>query len=183
MTLHLIFSSTLDHLSVDSSPFAEAIINIITRRSLESLKLVRSVASQFRASPSKPIAATPSYFILSILAPLHALFTSRPALTTYRSAWSTRIVDSILVSYAGILASVRKTEDLLRRHRKSKKTGFSLFGSGGDGKEEDVEEERFRTQMRVDIEALRRDAEGLEVDVDALEGWRELSEVVDRPAE
>ncbi len=46
-----------------------------------------------------------------------------------------------------------------------------------------MEEERFRTQMRVDIEALRRDAEGLEVDVDALEGWRELSEVVDRPAE
>jgi len=129
---------------------------------------------------------TPSYFVPSILAPLHALFNARPSLTTtYGSAWSTRVVDAVLSSYAGILASVRKTEDLLRRHRKSKKTGFSLFGGGGssDSKEEAAEEERFRKQMRVDIKALRKDAEGLGVDVGAMEAWKELGEVVDRPAE
>ena len=75
-------------------------------------------------------------------------------------------------------------EDLLRRHRRSKRTGFSLFGSSGTGDgEEDVEEERFSKQMRIDIEALRRDAEGLGVNVGSLDSWRELGEVLERPAE
>ena len=174
-----------EYVTIPVTPFSETITTIITRRSLESLKLVRSVASQFRATPNKSSTTTPSYFIPSILAPLHALFTSRSALQpVYGKEWSTRIVDSVLSSYAGILASVRKTEDLLRRHRKSKKTGFSLFGGGTtDGKEDDLEEEKFRAQMRVDIDALRTDAESFGVDVEALDGWNELVEVVNRPAE
>jgi hypothetical protein len=90
-------------------------------------------------------------------------------------------------NYASILASVRKTEDLLRRHRKSKKNTFSLFGGGGGGgsAKEDVEaeEERFRKQMMMDAEALKKDAEGLGVAVVGLEGYKELVEIINRPAE
>lgn len=50
---------------------------------------------------------------------------------------------------------------------------------------EDVEgeEERFKKQMMTDAEALRKDAEGLGVDVEGLEGYKELIEVINRPAE
>jgi hypothetical protein len=81
---------------------------------------------------------------------------------------------------------VRKTEDLLRRHRKSKKNTFSLFGgaSSGSAKEDvEVEEERFKKQMMTDAEALRRDAEGLGVKVAELDGYKELIDVINRPAE
>jgi hypothetical protein len=152
---------------------------------------VRSVASQFRAAPSKSTDTKdplPSYYIPTVLKPLHSLYTSHPTLRDqYNSKWSTQLAESVFNNYATILASVRKTEDLLRRHRKSKKNTFSLFGGGGGGgggKEDvEVEEERFRRQMVVDAEALKVDAEGLGVDVVGLEGWKELIEVINRPAE
>jgi hypothetical protein len=81
------------------------------------------------------------------------------------------------------LSSVRKTEDLLRRHRKSKKNTFSLFGSGGVKEDVEAEEERFKGQMMVDANALKADAEALGVEVEELEGWKELVEVINRPAE
>ena len=118
--------------------------------------------------------------------PVRDLFALRPALKEqYGPAWSAQVVDNVCSNYAGLLASVRKTEDLLRRHRKSKKTGFSLFGGGGQaGKEgEGEDEERFVKQMWVDIEKLKLEAEELGVIVDDLAGWRELKEVVERPAE
>ena len=37
--------------------------------------------------------------------------------------------------------------------------------------------------MEADIEALKVDAKGLGVDVEELAGWKELVEVVNRPAE
>lgn len=104
----------------------------------------------------------------------------------YNQKWSTQLAESVFNNYATILSSVRKTEDLLRRHRKSKKNTFSLFGggAGGGGKEDiEVEEERFRRQMVVDAEALKADAEGLGVEVVGLDGWKELIEVINRPAE
>lgn len=124
----------------------------------------------------------------TVLKPLHGLYTSRPSLRpSYGEVWSARIAESVFSNYASILASVRKTEDLLRRHRKSKKNTFSLFGGGGGGAsaKEDVEaeEERFRKQMMTDAEALKKDAEGLGVIVEALDGYKELVEVINRPAE
>ncbi|ORY35805.1 oligomeric golgi complex component, COG2-domain-containing protein [Naematelia encephala] len=172
------------HLAIPTQPYAEKTILILSRRSIETLKLVRSVASQFRATPAKSTEITPSYFIPSILKPLHELFNSRSVLKDkYQSEWSSNIVDQVFVAYASILASVRKTEDLLRRHRKSKKGGFSLFGNSAPEKDDDKEEERFQKQMTADIEALASDARGLGVQVEELEGWKELVEVVTRPAE
>ena len=160
-------------------------MTILTRRCTEPLKLIRSVASQFRAAPPKSTAISPSYFIPSVLRPLRELLSTNDKLAAqYGTGWSTQVVDAVFGNYANILASVRKTEDLLRRHRKSKKTGFSLFGNPkeADGAV-DNEEERFRAQMRMDIDTLRSEAEVLKVNVSSLGSWKELEEVVDRPAE
>ncbi|BEI86813.1 hypothetical protein CcaverHIS002_0701590 [Cutaneotrichosporon cavernicola] len=111
---------------LSTKAFAARIISILQRRCAEPLKHVRSVASQFRAAP--PRSSAPSHFVSQVLRPLHTFLDARPALSAYRADWSAAVVEHVLTQYASILASVRKTEDLLRRHRKSKKSGFSLFG-------------------------------------------------------
>jgi len=61
---------------------------------------------------------------------------------------------------------------------------FGGGGGGGGGKEEvEAEEERFKGQMMIDANTLRADAESLGVNVEELEGWKELVEVINRPAE
>lgn len=179
-----------DHASLPTQLLEDKIVSIITRRCVEPLKLVRSVASQFRAAPSKSTAnVVASYYVPTVLKPLHALYSSRPSLrTSYGDAWSARVAEAVFLNYASILASVRKTEDLLRRHRKSKKNTFSLFGGGGGGSagsagEVEAEEERFKKQMMTDAEALRKDAEGLGVNVADSQGYKELVDVINRPAE
>jgi hypothetical protein len=177
-----------DSFSLSIAPFEAKIIAILTRQCTETLKLVRSVASQFRASTPTSSAKTvsSSYFIPNILKPLHVFFSARPTLSAkYRVLWSTGVLENVFGGYAVILASVRKTEDLLRRHRKSKKNTFSLFGGGSSSsvEGEGEEEERFKKQMEADVQGLRTDAESLGVQVESMVGWKELIEVVDKPLE
>lgn len=103
----------------------------------------------------------------------------------YQQDFSRQIADAVFVNYASTLASVKKTEDLLRKHRKSKKSGItSFFGGGGhDGEGGEKEEERFMNQMKVDIDALKEDAKGLGVDPESMDSWNELLAVVNKPGE
>ncbi|KAK8853311.1 hypothetical protein IAR55_004015 [Kwoniella newhampshirensis] len=184
------------HLALPTTHYSEKILLILTRRCTDPLKLIRSIASQLRASPSSSTSSSstsnlqPSYFIPTVLRPLHSLFALRPVLKEkYGPEWSTQVFDQVCLTYASILTSVRKTEDLLRKHRKSKKSGFSSFFGGaassapsGDATFEEKEEERFSKQMKVDIVALRSDAEqGLRVNVEELQSWKDLVVVVNRP--
>lgn len=89
--------------------------------------------------------------------------------------------------YTSILVSVQKTEDLLRRHRKGKKSTFSLFGSSSNASTATIEEEeeRFKQQMLVDIRALGNAAESLGVKLnedeqEGVPGWNTLLETAER---
>ncbi|WOO83788.1 Conserved oligomeric Golgi complex subunit 2 [Vanrija pseudolonga] len=170
--------------SLSTQPYAERIVAVLQRRCAEPLKLVKTVASQFRATAARPNAAvTASHFIPTILKPLNLFFEPRPTLREkYQAAWSVLVVDHVLSNYASILASVRKTEDLLRRHRGARRPGFSLFGNAGVPGTPDAEEGRFKTQMLADVNALADDARKLGVSVDDLGSWLELKEVVERPS-
>lgn len=183
--------STLSDLDIDlpivlsTEKYEDRIISILQRRCAEPLKFVRSVASEFRAAPAKTSTA-PSRFIPSVLRPLHAFLDARPSLKAYREPWSRAVVEHVLAQYASMLASVRKTEDLLRRHKKSKKGGFSLFGASSTASSDQQEQdgdERFRRQMRCDVDALAADAKALGVQVDSLPAWKDLLDVAERPAE
>lgn len=74
----------------------------------------------------------------------------------------------------------------MRRVRKGKKSTFSLFGSSNDQSlTAEEEDERFKKQMLVDVEALGKDAEALGVTVDAkgqegVPGWVGLKDVITR---
>ena len=92
--------------------------------------------------------------------------------------------------YTSILVSVQKTEDLLRRHRKGKKSTFSLFGSASNTSAVSIEEEeeRFKQQMIVDIRAFGKASENLGVVPESpeqgeLAGWKALLETAERNSE
>ncbi|TXT08632.1 hypothetical protein VHUM_02760 [Vanrija humicola] len=166
--------------SLSTQPYTERIVAVLQRRCAEPLKFVKTVASQFRATAARPGAAvTASHFIPTILKPLNLFFEPRPTLREkYQAEWSVLVVDHVLSNYASILASVRKTEDLLRRHRGARRPGFSLFGNAGVPGTPDAEEGRFKTQMLADVNALADDARKLGVSVDDMGSWLELKEVV-----
>lgn len=73
----------------------------------------------------------------------------------------------------------------MRRHRKGKKTGFSLFGSSANtGPSVEEEEQRFKQQMTADVMALAKEAEKLGIRMGTAEapqipGWATLLEVAD----
>lgn len=86
------------------------------------------------------------------------------------------------ISYTSALVSVRKNEESLRKLRKSRKSTFSLFGGGGSAgagstAEEQRDELNIQAQMVLDIEALRKDAQELGVNVDASKAFKELQAV------
>jgi hypothetical protein len=81
--------------------------------------------------------------------------------------------------YIYYLTAMKKTEESLRRLKKGRQAGFSLFGSGSSGtggSEED--EERIRVQMILDVELFGKDAKSLNVDLDTSEGFKALNEMV-----
>ncbi|OXG85296.1 hypothetical protein C349_02323 [Cryptococcus neoformans var. grubii Br795] len=178
-----------EHLTLPTTQYTSKILSILTRRCIDPLKLIRSIASQFRSSPTPSTSSStrqPSYFVPSVFKPLHSLFSSQPQVKErYQQDFSRQIADAVFVNYASTLASVKKTEDLLRKHRKSKKSGItSFFGGGGhDGEGGEKEEERFMNQMKVDIDALKEDAKGLGVDPESMDSWNELLAVVNKPGE
>ena len=60
---------------------------------------------------------------------------------------------------------MNKTEESLRRLKKGKKSGFSLFGAGSTKDDETRDEERIRAQIKEDVDALGRDAQSLGISV------------------
>jgi hypothetical protein len=163
---------------VSVAAFERIVEDALLARCTEQLKPIRAVASQLRTTSRTGSSA----YIASVFRPLRLLLDEFPNLS---SAQLCRSVASEVFSQFGVmLASVRKTEDLLRRHRKSRKTGFSLFGTGdtSDGVSGE-EERRFDEQMREDIETLGREAGHLGVPYEDMAEWQELRQVMGRPIE
>lgn len=73
---------------------------------------------------------------------------------------------------------MKKTEESLRRLKKGKKAGFSLFGSGSTSADDGKDEERIRHQMALDVEAFGRDAIALGVDIEECQAFVQLEENV-----
>lgn len=74
---------------------------------------------------------------------------------------------------------MKKTEESLRRLKKGKKAGFSLFSGGGTSAQDDgKDEERIRQQMIIDVDAFGKDAEALGVEVHSVAAFSALRGMV-----
>lgn len=105
---------------------------------------------------------------------------SLPLLDSFKERPLTSL--SLRYSYASVLISVRKSDESLRKIRKSRKTPFSLFGGSSAGSkaasEEAKDEDNIKLQILLDVEGLRKDAESMGVKVKESKAWVELKGVV-----
>ncbi len=81
---------------------------ILTRRCTEALKVVRSVASAFRAAPpkSKTDPVTPSHFVPSILRPLKGYFKhggyGESLKDEFGQIWSRAVLQDVVIKWASL---------------------------------------------------------------------------------
>ncbi|GAA5853661.1 hypothetical protein JCM5353_001396 [Sporobolomyces roseus] len=152
------------------------ITTILIKRCAEHLKLVRSVASQVRASTRKTT-SEPSYFVHNILKDLRGYLSGpgRVVEEELRVKWATIVVDDIAGRYAAILSTQKKTEDSLRWLKKGRQ-GLSFFGRAASSTPEDgsTDDDRVKMQMQLDVETLGGDAKELGVDVEGSEAFAGL---------
>jgi hypothetical protein len=83
----------------------------------------------------------------------------------------------VVFRYASVIATMRKSEDSLRRLKKGRQ-GFSLFGNRsvqeGQSQTSGEEEDRVKAQFLLDVDALARDAASLGVQVEAVPALESL---------
>jgi len=73
---------------------------------------------------------------------------------------------------------MRKTEESLKRLKRTKKSPFSLFANSGNASDEGKDEERIRTQMVLDVEAFGKDGETLQIETSRNQNFINLKEMV-----
>ncbi|KAH7888658.1 oligomeric golgi complex component, COG2-domain-containing protein [Phlebopus sp. FC_14] len=168
-----------------TGPLSKQVVAILIRRACDALLPVRSIPSQFRAMSSKRMPTEPSYFVPLILRPLKAFFgiggpsgvgdRLRDALLKESAV---EVFDSVCQRYIQYLTAMKKTEESLRRLKKGKKSTLTIFSSGNTSKDDDRDEERIRTQMVLDVEAIGQEGKSLSVDISSLESYAQLVQMV-----
>ncbi|TFL04432.1 COG complex component [Pterulicium gracile] len=179
------------HLSALQSfipPMSLQVINILTRRCNIALLEMRSIPSRIRAISNKRLPSEPSPFVEQTLKPVKVFFGvgvgEGPATglkDQLLGPFGEEIFENVCQRYIYYLSNMRKTEESLRRLKKGRKTTFSLFGGGGNAKDDDgKDEERIRTQMILDVNAFGKDAQALGVQLEKSETFGSLRDMVHR---
>jgi len=177
---------------------------ILCRRASDALLPVRSIPSQFRAMQNKKMPTERSYFVPLIMRPVSSYFGIKTAEggmgAPLKDAYMKQFASEVflvasqrsgfiadgrvqtshrpLSRYLNYLSVMKKTEESLRRLKKGKKTGFSLFGSGSAPGDDGKDEERIRHQMVLDVRAFGKDASALGVDIGGCQEFVQLGESV-----
>ncbi|KAF9650191.1 COG complex component [Thelephora ganbajun] len=176
----------LASLTMMIAPIAGQIVTILCRRASDALLPVRSIPSQFRAMQNKKMPTERSYFVPLIMRPVSSYFGIKTAdggmgtslKDTYMKQFASEVFRVASQRYLNYLLVMKKTEESLRRLKKGKKSGFSLFGSGSTPVDDGKDEERIRHQMALDVEAFRKDAIALGVDIEECQAFVQLEESV-----
>jgi len=80
--------------------------------------------------------------------------------------------------YISYLTAIKKAEEPLKRLKKKTRPAFSLFANSPNVNDDAKDEERIRSQMILDVEAFRKDALSLGIDVDSNPHFATLKEIV-----
>lgn len=201
-TFAVALRTQLEQLSALSTSLCSQATAILSRRCCDALSAVRSIPSQFRAMSNKRLPSEPSYFIPTILRPVRIFFgigavggpgerlkeellkdvsTDVVECVCQRFVCPSITINVILTwyqRYIQYLTAMKKTEESLRRLKKGKKSTLSIFGSATAGKDDEKDEERIRAQMILDVKAFKTEGEALGVDMQSLDSFIVLDQMV-----
>ncbi|GAA5872300.1 hypothetical protein JCM8547_004805 [Rhodosporidiobolus lusitaniae] len=176
-----VLRASLDALTSLTPSLSSQLATILVKRCAEHLKLVRSVASQVRASTRRQgQEREASYFVGNILKELRSFLggPGRVVEESVRVRWAETVVEEVAARYAAILSTQKKTEDSLRWLKKGRQ-GLSFFSRGSSASNDqqqpgESDDDRVKMQMQLDVETLAKDAEGLGVEVGRMEAFERL---------
>lgn len=181
-TLHYALQTSLDSLKILIPPLSDRFISILSRRCIDTLRLIRSITGQYRHT-NKKAPTEASYFVPNILKPLKSVIEGNSSLLIdeLKLIWVEAVAEAVTTRYTAVasdlLVTIKKTEDSLKRLKKGKQ---STFGGLLGGREDSIsDEDKIRLQCYYDIEAYGKDlaASGIQ-DVHAYAPFTELHALV-----
>ncbi|KAF8910351.1 oligomeric golgi complex component, COG2-domain-containing protein [Mucidula mucida] len=157
-------------------------VSILSRRCSDALHNLRGIPTQFRGERDKRPLTKPSKFVADLLGPVKSFFsgngTGASLPSELRRSITERVFVTVLQRYLANLVELKKIEDALRRLKKNKKPTFSLFGNANAGKD-DEDDERIKTQIKLDVDVFGKDAVALGISVQEDESFRALCDLAD----
>ncbi|KAF9033306.1 COG complex component [Hymenopellis radicata] len=178
----VVLQRSLSNLSSLIPSIDKWMVTILSRRCSDALHNLRGIPTQFRGERDKRPLTKSSKFVAELLGPVKSFFsgngTGASLPTELRESITRRVFDTVLQRYFANLVELKKIEDALRRLKKNKKPTFSLFGNANAGKD-DEDDERIKTQMRLDVEAFGKGAVALGISVEEDESFRALCDLAD----
>ncbi|KAI8144117.1 hypothetical protein BJV82DRAFT_77007 [Fennellomyces sp. T-0311] len=171
--LHELESST-------ATDIQHRIINVISRRCIETLKLVSRITNQYRHTNRQP-PTEPSNFIPKLFKPFTAFVEQNTAWIDEEKAvaWGYLIADTVITRYTTAitdqLTSLRKIEDSLKRLKKGKKNSKAANSGPSGGM---TDEDKIQLQILLDVRQLGLELAVMKIDSENFKPYKKLYEVV-----
>ncbi|KAG0166305.1 Conserved oligomeric Golgi complex subunit 2 [Apophysomyces sp. BC1015] len=159
------------------------ITGIVNRRCMESLKLVRSITSQYRHT-NKPPPTESSYFIPNLFRPFLTFVEQHSSWINdgRRKIWGRMVGEAIVTRYTTIvtelLINLKKTEDSLKKLKKGKKNAVKPILGGNSGDVAMTDEDKIRLQIFLDVQRIGEELSSLAIDKTNFECYDKLYEFV-----
>ncbi|XP_074648314.1 conserved oligomeric Golgi complex subunit 2-like [Tubulanus polymorphus] len=156
-------------------PFDDYIVLEITNLCSIHLKLVSDIPRLYRRT-NREVPTKSSPYVSSIAKPIHSFIDEHKDIirTERKKIWITQILRNLTSQYYTItndvLTSVRKMEDSLKRLKKARGSITSLSQGMTD-------DDKIRTQFKIDIKEFGEQIEALGISKDDIESYEKLSEL------
>ncbi|KAF5393319.1 hypothetical protein D9757_000644 [Collybiopsis confluens] len=169
------------------APMSKMIISILTERCIGPLNTVNKMRTDLRGRKQLP--TEPQPWVSSILRPLKSFFGISGSdgigailKDDHLQDWGGQVFENVCDKYCYHVTALRKAEEYLQKLQKGKKSTatFSLFGSAPSKDDEGKDEERIRVQLILDVHALGKDAETLNIKPMETQTFLALSKLVQR---
>jgi hypothetical protein len=125
----------------------------ISRRCMDSLKLVKSITSQYRHTNRHP-PTEPSYFVSNIFKPFQQFIQQNENLIEYDHI-GTAVAEAVVTRYTTIivelLTNLKKTEDSLKKLKRNNKKNVSQQSNGMS------DEDKIRLQLYLDVLQIEKE--------------------------
>ncbi|KAI9024918.1 hypothetical protein CLU79DRAFT_813755 [Phycomyces nitens] len=159
------------------------ITDIVSRRCMESVNLVKSITSQYRHT-NKPVPTEPSYFIPNLFKPFKTFVGQNESWTNpeKQAMWAKVVCSAVLTRYTSVmsemLTNLQKTEDSLRKLKKSKKSAVSSVQGDPLGESFVTDENKIRLQLLIDARQIGNELCLLGINKDEFKPFGSLLEAV-----